>query len=119
MSSSAKKNTQPDQQPDGQLRLDPLYTIFEKHLYDFDEEEDSEVKFIDKIAQDYLNFLADNKVAVPSRWKGLMVTELHDQIRKMMIKKMYGCLSISEYVLNQPDVKTKKKNATRKYRKLY
>ncbi len=103
-----------------EVRLDPLYTIFEKHLYDFDDNEENQKVFVDKIANDYIQFLTVRKVAVPSRWQHLIMDELRDQIRKMMVKKMYGCLSIDEYIVNhKPTIKEKKRIVRKKYGKLF
>lgn len=104
---------------DTQLKLDALYTIFEKHLYDFDDNEESEQKFIDKIVNDYLRFLCENKVAVPGKFLMQIVEELRDQVQQMLVKKMYGALSIEDFVRNQPDRKDKQKTARKKYAKMF
>ncbi len=113
---SAKKEVTTSEE----LKLDPLYTIFEKHLYDFDDSEENQKDFVDKIAKDYIQFLNTQKVAVPSKWQHLIMDELRDQIRKMMVKKMYGCLSIEEYIVNhKTEIKSKKSSVRKKYNKLY
>ncbi|MEW6057710.1 MAG: hypothetical protein AB1540_13955 [Bdellovibrionota bacterium] len=103
----------------GDIKIDALYTIFEKHLYDFEDTEESEVAFIDKIVNDYLAFLTSKNVVVPRRWQTQIIDELRDQVRKMMVKKMYGCLSISEFVHGQADRGKKQKTAKKKYSKLF
>lgn len=108
------------EQHDGNnLRVNALYTIFEKHLYDFEDTEESEVAFIDKIVQDYLRFIVTQGVAIPRRWHAQITDELRDQVRKMMIKKMYGALSIEEFVTNQTDRKSKQRTSQKKYSKLF
>jgi hypothetical protein len=105
-----------------ELKLDPLYTIFEKHLYDFHDDEENSVEFINKIVNDYMTFLSMRKVTMPKRWQNMIVEELRDQVMKMMVKKMYGCLSIQEFVLNQKtqkDFAVKRKVIRKKYSKLY
>lgn len=103
-----------------ELKLDPLYTIFEKHLYDFDDNEENQKEFVDKIAKDYIQFLTTKKVAVPSKWQHLIMEELRDQIKKMMVKKMYGCLSVEEYVVShKTEIKSKKSTVRKKYNKLF
>ncbi len=99
-------------------KVNPLYTIFEKHLYDFEDNEESEHAFVDKIVNDYLKFLCSQHIAVPRRWQAHIVEELRDQVRKMMVKKMYGCLSVEEFVLGTDDRAAKRKIAKKKYAKL-
>lgn len=104
---------------DNNFKLDALFTIFEKHLYDFDDAEDSEQKFIDKIVNDYLRFLCQNNIAVPKKFLMPIVDELRDQVRQMLVKKMYGALSIEEFVRGQPDRSEKQKVARKKYGKMF
>ena len=102
-----------------ELKLDPLYTILEKHLYDFNDDEESQQQFIDNIAKDYIQYLISRQVAVPAKWNALIMDELRSQIRNMLVKKMYGCLSIQEFVRNQKDQKTKGRTARKKFAKLF
>lgn len=110
------------------LKLDPLYTIFERHLYDFDDESNSvnindekSNELIDRVVADYLKFLVSKKVTVPPRWKGQIEIELKEQVKQMLIKKIYGCLSVNEFVQKQKDRETKQKRriSRRKYSKLF
>lgn len=101
------------------LKLDPLYTIFEKHLYDFEDNEESEENFVNKIVEDYMTFLSNNSVAVPAKWRHSIAEELRDQVRKMLVKKMYGCLSIKEFIHRQTDRQERRKRARRKYSKFF
>ncbi len=106
-----------------ELKLNPLYTIFEKHLYDFDEHSESENEFVDKIVNDYIKFLVSKNVAVPLKWKAQIAEELRDQVRQMIVKKMYGCLTIQEFILNQKknnkELAEKRKRTKKQYRGLY
>jgi hypothetical protein len=103
---------------DTDLKLDALYTIFEKHLYDFEDDEESEKAFIGKIVNDYMNFLVTTGVVVPARWRAQITEELYDQVHRMLIKKMYGALSIKEFVLNSKDRHEKRQLSRKKYTKL-
>lgn len=105
--------------PDTDLKLDALFTIFEKHLYDFEaEDDDSQQKFIDKIVLDYVRFLETSNIAVPRKFYNQIVDELRNQVRTMLVKKMYGCLSIEEFLRGQPDQGDKRKTARKKYSKI-
>ena len=105
------------------LKLDPLYTIFEKYLYDFNSNDDSEEAFVEKIVDEYISFLMKNKVTVPHRWEKQISLELQEQVRQMIRKKMYGCLSIEEFIVGQKtdsrQFSNKRKNAKRKFSKLF
>lgn len=100
---------------DTELKLDALFTILEKHLYDFDDATENESEFVAKIVSDYMRFLTESNVVVPRKFQRPVVEELANQVRQMLVKKMYGCLTIGEYVRNQPDLKDKKKTARKKY----
>ncbi|MBI3556517.1 MAG: hypothetical protein HY074_09665 [Deltaproteobacteria bacterium] len=108
-----------EQDPEANTKVNALYTIFEKHLYDFEDNEESEHAFVDKIVHDYLRHLVAKNIAVPRRWHAHIVEELRDQVRKMMVKKMYGCLSIEEFVMGQTDRPARRKASKKKYSKLY
>lgn len=106
--------------PDSGLKLEALYTIFEKHLYDFEDDNDeSEQLFIDRIVLDYLKYLTSQQVAIPRRWARQIIDELRDQVKKMLIKKMYGCLSIEEFLGKQGDRSKQQKVTKKKYSKLF
>ena len=102
------------------MKLDPLYVIFEKHLKDVDNVHDplspaqrESAEFVDTIIEEYLKSLTKNKVAVPQRWRAQIIEELRDQVRQMLLKKTYGCLSIEDY---QRQKTPKRKKSTRKKR---
>lgn len=88
-------------------------------MYDFSEEAADTTAFVDKIANDYLGYLAGKQVAVPGKWREYVLDELRDQIRKMMLKKMYGCLSIEEFQTQNSALKNKRKTVRKKYKKLF
>ncbi|MGE4232415.1 MAG: hypothetical protein AB7F43_03715 [Bacteriovoracia bacterium] len=108
-----------------EFRLDPLFTIFEKHLYDFEDADlaNSQVNisaFVEKVVKDYMSFLRKGKIAIPFQWEASIVEELNDHVEKMLIKKIYGCLSIKEYIQKEgANIVTKRKTARKKYNKLF
>lgn len=101
------------------LKLDALYTIFEKHLYCLSDDSKNKQEFTDKVLRDYLHFLNEQKIIIPSQWHRLICEELTIQINRMLLQKTYGCLNIQEFILNQPTVKVKRRNAKKKYSKLF
>ena len=101
--------------PDTTLKLDALFTILEKHLYDFDDDTENETEFVDKIVNDYIRFLTESNVVIPRKYRNQITEELRNQVRNMLVKKMYGCLSIEEYVRKDPNAREKRKQARKKY----
>ena len=73
------------------------------------------------VVDDYLKFLTSQKVVVPKRWQSSIYEELREQVRTMLRKKMYGCLSIQDFMRGPQGgtVSAKKKNVKKKYRKLF
>ncbi|MBI3544948.1 MAG: hypothetical protein HY075_16875 [Deltaproteobacteria bacterium] len=118
-SNAADSNNGNEAEPGSPSQLAALFTIFEKHLYDFEEDTETEMAFIDKIVNDYLRYLASRKVAVPKKFLNQIVDELRHQVRTMMVKKMYGCLSIEEFMGRQTDRSALKKDTRKKYSKLW
>lgn len=80
------------------LKLDPLYIIFEQHLYDFNDDTDTEQDFVQKVVRDYMKFLNTSGAVVPPRLVKQIDEELQDQVGRMLKKKMYGCVTINEFV---------------------
>jgi len=69
-----------------------LYTIFENHLYQFQDPHLNRKKFIEAVVLDYLFFLKNKKITVPVEYEELVLEELHEQVKSMLLKKIYGCL---------------------------
>lgn len=85
-----------------QVQLDPLYVIFEQHLYNFQDDDLDRKTFIDQVLQDYLSHLRKLNISVPKSLEQPIVDELSEQIKVMLIKKIYGCLSIQDYQKKLP-----------------
>lgn len=108
-----------DSEQNSGLKLQALYTIFEKHLYDFEDNAETEAALIDKIVGDYLNFLSTQQVVVPKKWRMQIIDELRHQVHQMLVKKMYGCLSVEEFLMGEGDRADKRKKSRKKYSKLF
>ena len=78
-------------------QLDPLYVIFEQHLYNFQDSDLDRKTFIDHVLQDYLSYLRKLNITVPKSLEKPICEELFTQINVMLVKKIYGCLSIKDY----------------------
>jgi hypothetical protein len=99
-----------------QNQLDPLYVIFEQHLYNFQDAEIDRKTFIQQVLKDYLSYLRKLNITVPKSLEESIFEELAAQIQVMLVKKIYGFFSIQEYQKNQPS--NLKRQAKTKYAKL-
>ena len=97
-------------------KIDPLYTIFEQHLFNFQDPNSDRKSFIEGIVKDYLVQMRRMGLAVPGEWEEQIVEELSFQVNTMLVKKIYGCLTINEY--QEKITPVQKKQARTRYRKL-
>jgi hypothetical protein len=95
-----------------QNQLDPLYVIFEQHLFNFSDDELDRQTFIQHVLRDYFSYLRKLNITVPKSLEQPIVEELSGQIQTMLVKKIYGCLSIHDYQKKLP-TKEKRKAKTR------
>ncbi len=96
--------------------LDPLYVIFEQHLYNFQEADADRKTFIGSVVSDYLTYLRKMNIVIPKSLEHAIVEELAGQVNTMLVRKIYGCLSIDEY--RKGSKPTVKKRAKARYTKL-
>src|ERR1700749_3970389 len=86
----ATKHTRP-------IGWDPLYVIFEQHLFNFQDSDSDRKTFIGNIVNDYLTYLRKMNIVIPKSLESAIVEELSGQVNTMLVKKIYGCLSIEDY----------------------
>lgn len=75
-------------------RNDPLYRIFEKHLYDFNYE--TRENFLNTVIKDYLQELSRNAFVVPANRQNLLESTLMEEVAEMLVRKIYGCLQVMD-----------------------
>ena len=97
-------------------KIDPLYTIFEQHLFNFQDLISDRKSFVQGIVKDYLSQVRRMGLTVPGDWEEQIYEELSFQVNAMLVKKIYGCLSINEYQEKLSPVQ--KKRARARYQKL-
>jgi hypothetical protein len=97
-------------------KTDPLYVIFEQHLYNFQDSDSDRKTFIFGIVTEYLGFLRQKNIAVPESLVPAIAEELAEQVNIMMTKKIYGCLTVDEF--NKGIPKTRKRRARQRYQRL-
>lgn len=99
-------------------KWDPLFIIFEKHLYDFNYE--SRELFLKAVVDDYIGHLVRQKVVIPPMWKNHLEKTLAEEVSDMLVRKLYGCLTVEEFKdkVEVEAVVTEKKEARKRYQKL-
>lgn len=100
-------------------KWDPLFVIFERHLYDFNY--DSRELFIQGVVEEYLGYLQQQKVLVPAVWKGQLEASLTEEVSDMLVRKLYGCLNVQEFkdkLEENPEALANQKAARKRYYKL-
>lgn len=100
-------------------KWDPLFVIFEKHLYDFNYE--SRELFIKSVVDDYVGHLSQQKVLIPPGWRGHLERTLGEEVSDMLVRRLYGCLTVEEFK-EKPEIKDEilsaRKEARKRYQKL-
>lgn len=100
-------------------KWDPLFIIFEKHLYDFNYE--SRDLFVKGVVDDYFSHLTRQKVVVPPTWRSHMEKSIGEEVSDMLVRKLYGCLTVEELkakVEDKPEIITERRDARKRYQKL-
>lgn len=77
--------------------IDPLYVIFEQHLFNFADPDSDRKTFIAQVVADYIGYLRKNSIIVPKSLEQPIVEELGTQVNTMLVRKIYGCLTVNEF----------------------
>ncbi len=97
-------------------QTDPLYIIFEQHLCNFQDPEIDRKTFIAHIVSEYLTYLRKKNITVPRALEQLVIEELANQVNGMLVKRIYGSLTVQEF---QKQVPTKQRRKARsRYNKI-
>lgn len=83
--------------PGAAKSIDPLYVIFEQHLFNFADPDSDRKTFIAHVVSDYIGYLRKNNIIVPKSLEQPIVEELGAQVNTMLVKKIYGCLTVNEF----------------------
>ena len=83
--------------PGANKSIDPLYVIFEQHLFNFADPDSDRKTFIAHVVADYIGYLRKNNIIVPKSLEQPIVEELGTQVNTMLVKKIYGCLTVNEF----------------------
>lgn len=99
-----------------QEKLDPLYVIFEQHLYNFQDSDIDRPTFLGNVIRDYFAYLRKMNIVIPKSLEAPVHEELATQVNTMLVKKIYGCVTVGEFV--DTLTFTAKKKAKTRYKKL-
>ncbi len=94
-------------------QVDPLYVIFEQHLFNFSDSDSDRKTFITHVVNDYISYLRKNNIIVPKSLEQPIIEELGTQVNTMLVKKIYGCLSITDYVGGTAGMAKKRKTKSK------
>jgi hypothetical protein len=97
-------------------KFDPLYTIFEQHLFNFQDPNADRSTFCETIVKEYLITMRKLGLAVPMEWEAQIFEELFFQVNSMLVKKIYGCQTIDQYTAKATTAQKRKAQA--RYRTL-
>jgi hypothetical protein len=114
IASSEKPNSRKPMTRAGEL--DPLYVIFEQHLYNFQDSDADRKTFVCAVVQEYIAYLRKLGVIVPQTFEIQIAEELASTVNTMLVKKMYGFLSIQDYRKKVPG--KSRRGARSKYSRL-
>ena len=100
---------------------DLLYTIFEHHLFNFQDPNSDRPTFIRAIVNEYLIHLRKLGLSVPKAHEEQIFEELFFQVNTMLVKKIYGCMTINEFTakMSTPEKKTEQKVKKKKAKATY
>lgn len=95
---------------------DPLYVIFEQHLCNFQDPEIDRKTFVAQIISEYLLYLRKKNITVPKPLEQPVIEELANQVNAMVVKKIYGSMTVQDYQKQIQPVQ--KRKARTRYGKL-
>lgn len=104
-------------------KWDPLFIIFEKQLYDFNYE--SRELFVKGVVEEYISHLVRQKTVIPPAWRQHLEKTLSEEVSDMLVRKLYGCLTVEEFrhkleseSAKKEDLITEKREVRKRYQKL-
>ncbi len=79
------------------IKIDPLYDIFEQHLYNALVEDESTDEFLSRVVGDYMGRLSSLGTVILHEHRPLIETDLRDEVLEMLRKKTYGHFNLAEF----------------------
>ncbi len=76
---------------------DPLFVVFEQHLFNFQDADIDRKVFIGHVVYDYMEWLRKSNLVIPREFERLVIEELAAQVNVMLLKRIYGFVTIAEF----------------------
>lgn len=73
-------------------RNDPLFCIFEKHLYEFNYE--TRESFVNTVVREYIQYVSKESALIPEARRTLLESTIAEDVSDMLVRKIYGCLQV-------------------------
>ena len=83
--------------PQQKAPTEPLYSIFERHLYELSPADRDRDAFVSKVLKDYFQYLRQSCISIPVQLEAAIAEEISQQVRTMLLKKIYGCFDLAAY----------------------
>lgn len=77
--------------------MDPLYSIFEQHLFNALVEEETNEEFLTRVVADYMDRLKANGTLIAREHMDDIRSDLREEVFEMLRKKTYGHFSLAEF----------------------
>ena len=77
-------------------RKDPLFKIFEQHLFNAMVEDENSADFVGRVVQEYMKTLTALGT-VPHAHRETLSEDLREEVMEMLRKKTYGHFSLAEF----------------------
>ena len=75
---------------------DPLFRIFEQHLYNSMVEDESTAEFLERVVGEYVRCLTQQGT-IPHEHRSVIENDLKDEVLEMLRKRTYGHFSLAEF----------------------
>lgn len=92
------------------MQTKKLYQIFEHQLFSFHNPDEDRHGFIMSVVKEYLSYMQGLGLSVPNEWRQAVCEELFSQVNQMLIKKIYGCQTIDQYLKQDKKEKEQEKS---------
>ena len=79
-----------------QRHVDPLFELFEHFLVTRSFEDSA--AFARQLAEKYVAYLDSTPAHVPFENRATLLEDLETEIQEMLVKKMYGCARVDDYL---------------------
>lgn len=76
---------------------DPLYYIFEQHLFNALVEDEGTDAFLSRVVEDYVGRLIESGTVIPREVLPTVQQDLREEVLEMLRKKTYGHFNLADF----------------------